>query len=56
MSCEICKLSDNMQNITLWPIPMASQAEMASLMTCKIILKSQQSPLEHHHPERTYRV
>jgi len=47
-------LSDNMQNITPWPIPMASQAEMAGLTTCKIILHSQQSPLEHHHPEHTY--
>jgi hypothetical protein len=49
-------LSDNMQNITLQPIPMASQAEMASLITCKIILHRQQSPLEHHHPERTYTI
>jgi hypothetical protein len=44
-------LSDNMQNITLWPNPMASQAEIASLTTCKIILHSQQIPLQHHHPE-----
>jgi hypothetical protein len=49
-------LSDNMQNFTFWPIPMASQAEMDSLMTCKIILHSQQSLLEHHHPEQTNTV
>jgi len=49
-------LSDNVQNITLWPIPMASQAEMASLMTCKIVLHSQQSLLEHHHPAQTHTV
>jgi hypothetical protein len=35
---------------------MDSQSDMAGLMTCKFILYSQQSPLEHHHPERTHTV
>jgi hypothetical protein len=47
--------SNKMQNITLWPITMASHAEfLAGLAACKIILHNQQSRLEHHHPEGIY--